>query len=133
MGSGVGDRSRLDPSVRRGRGPGDAGGAGGADVHPSGRDRPGRAVPIIGDLGSVRSLAGGPADEVGRGTAAGQPGDPRAGPGISAAVLNAAVSQQVLRALTAAGIELSLAAADDIERERARLDAHWKAELERAR
>jgi hypothetical protein len=38
----------------------------------------------------------------------------------------------VLRALTPAGIELSLAAAGDIERERARLDAHWRAELERA-
>ena len=34
--------------------------------------------------------------------------------------------------MTPAGIELSLTAAGDIERERARLDAHWRAELERA-
>ncbi len=61
-----------------------------------------------------------------------QPGEPRTCPGISAAALDAAVSEQVLRALTPAGIELSVAAAGDIERERARLDAHWKAELERA-
>ena len=61
-----------------------------------------------------------------------QPGEPRTCPGISAAALDAAVSEQVLRALTPAGIELSLAAAGDIERERARLDTHWKAELERA-
>jgi hypothetical protein len=37
----------------------------------------------------------------------------------------------VLQALTPAGIELSLTAAEDIERERARLDTHWRAELER--
>ena len=61
-----------------------------------------------------------------------QPGEPRTCPGISAAVLDAAVGEQVLRALTPAGIELSLTAAGDIERERARLDAHWRAELERA-
>ena len=47
-------------------------------------------------------------------------------------VLDAAVGEQVLRALTPAGIELSLTAAGDIERERARLDAHWREELERA-
>jgi hypothetical protein len=34
--------------------------------------------------------------------------------------------------LTPAGIELSLTAAGDIERERGRLDEHWRAELERA-
>jgi hypothetical protein len=61
-----------------------------------------------------------------------QPGDPRTCPGISAAAWDAAVSEQVLRALTPAGIELSVAAAGDIERERGRLDVHGKAELERA-
>lgn len=61
-----------------------------------------------------------------------QPGEPRTCPGICAAVLDAAVSEQVLRALTPAAIELSLTAAGDIEQERARLDAHWRAELERA-
>jgi hypothetical protein len=34
--------------------------------------------------------------------------------------------------LTPAGIELSLVAAEDIEQERSRLDAHWQAEVERA-
>jgi hypothetical protein len=38
----------------------------------------------------------------------------------------------VLRVLTPAEIELSLQAAEDIEGERARLDAHWGAEAERA-
>jgi hypothetical protein len=61
-----------------------------------------------------------------------QPGEARTCPGISAAILDAAVSEQVLRALTPAGIELSLTAAADIEQERARLDAYWRAELERA-
>ncbi len=61
-----------------------------------------------------------------------QPGEPRTCPGSSAAVLDAAIGEQVLRALTPAGIELSLTAARDIERERSRLDAHWRAELERA-
>jgi DNA invertase Pin-like site-specific DNA recombinase len=61
-----------------------------------------------------------------------QPGEARTCPGICAVVLDAAVGEQVLRALTPAGIELSLTAAGDIERERARLDAHWREELERA-
>ena len=61
-----------------------------------------------------------------------QPGEARTCPGISAAALDAAVAEQVLRALTPAGIELSLTAAGDIERERARLDTQWRAELERA-
>ena len=37
-----------------------------------------------------------------------------------------------VRVLTPAGIELSLTAAGDIERERGRLDEHWRRELERA-
>jgi hypothetical protein len=51
---------------------------------------------------------------------------------MCAAVLDAADGEQVLRALTPAGIELSLTAAGDTERERARLDAHWREGLERA-
>ncbi len=60
-----------------------------------------------------------------------QPGESWACRGITAAALDAAVADQVLQALTPAGIELSLTAAGDIERERARLDAHWQAELQR--
>jgi hypothetical protein len=47
-------------------------------------------------------------------------------------VLDTAVGEQVLKALTPAAIELSLTAASDIERERARLDKHWREEMERA-
>jgi DNA invertase Pin-like site-specific DNA recombinase len=61
-----------------------------------------------------------------------QPGEARTCPGINAEVLDACVGEQVLRVLTPAGIELSLTAAGDIERERGRLDEHWRAELERA-
>jgi cysteine sulfinate desulfinase/cysteine desulfurase-like protein len=61
-----------------------------------------------------------------------QPGEARTCPGMCAAVLDAADGEQVLRALTPAGIELSLTAAGDTERERARLDAHWREGLERA-
>lgn len=60
-----------------------------------------------------------------------QPGESRTCPGISAEALDAVVGEWVLQALTPAGIELSLTAAEDIERERARLDTHWRAELER--
>ena len=58
-------------------------------------------------------------------------GEPRTCPGLVAAPLDALVADQVLRVLTPAGIDLSLQAAEDIEGERARLDAHWRAELER--
>jgi Recombinase zinc beta ribbon domain len=61
-----------------------------------------------------------------------QPGEARTCPGINAEALDACVGEQVLRVLTPAGIELSLTAAGDIERERGRLDEHWRAELERA-
>jgi DNA invertase Pin-like site-specific DNA recombinase len=53
--------------------------------------------------------------------------------GISGTALDALVSQQVLQALQPAALELSLRAADDIERERARLTRHWQQQLERAR
>jgi DNA invertase Pin-like site-specific DNA recombinase len=53
--------------------------------------------------------------------------------GVSGAALDALVSQQVLHALRPAALELSLRAADDVERERARLTRHWQQQLERAR
>jgi len=59
-------------------------------------------------------------------------GGQRTCPGITAKALDAVIAEQVLQVLTPAGIELSLAAAEDIERERARLDAIWQAEVERA-
>ena len=61
-----------------------------------------------------------------------QPGEPRTCPGIGAVALDAIVGEQVLRPLTPAGIELSLAAAGEIERGRARLDAHGRSDPERA-
>jgi len=53
--------------------------------------------------------------------------------GVSGVALDALVSQQVLHALQPATLELSLRAADDVERERARLTQHWQQQLERAR
>ena len=47
--------------------------------------------------------------------------------------LDALVSEQVLAALEPASLELSLKAAEDIEKERARLHRHWKQQLERVR
>jgi len=47
--------------------------------------------------------------------------------------LEALVAQQVLAALGPAALELSLRAADDLDRERARLEQHWQQRLERAR
>ena len=43
------------------------------------------------------------------------------------------VAAEVLRALAPAALELSLQAAEDIGSERARLDRHWRQQLERAR
>ena len=48
-------------------------------------------------------------------------------------VLDALVSGQVLQALGPAALELSLQAAEDIQRERDRLHKHWQHGLERAR
>ena len=45
--------------------------------------------------------------------------------------LDALVSKQVLAALEPASLELSLKAAEDIDKERARLHRHWKQKLER--
>jgi DNA invertase Pin-like site-specific DNA recombinase len=53
--------------------------------------------------------------------------------GLKAAVIDGLVSDQVLRALKPAALELSLAAIADIERDRERLHRHWRQRLERAR
>ena len=53
--------------------------------------------------------------------------------GIQASVLDELVTQQLLLALEPASLELSLCAAEDVQRERQRLDKHWHGQLERAR
>ena len=52
---------------------------------------------------------------------------------MKAAAIDGLVSDQVLRALEPAALELSLAAIADIERDRERLHHHWRQRLERAR
>lgn len=53
--------------------------------------------------------------------------------GLKAAAVDELVTQQVLRALEPAALELSCRALEDVQRDRARLDKHWKQRLERAR
>ena len=53
--------------------------------------------------------------------------------GLKAAAIDGLVSDQVLRALEPAALELNLAAIADIERDRERLHHHWRQRLERAR
>ena len=53
--------------------------------------------------------------------------------GLAGGVLDDLVAAQVLAALEPAALELSLAAADDLERERARLHQNWQQQVERAR
>ncbi len=53
-------------------------------------------------------------------------------PGIKACVLDNLVAQQILSALEPASLELSLEAADNVQRERERLDQHWHKQLQRA-
>ena len=53
--------------------------------------------------------------------------------GLKAAAVDDLVAQQVLRALEPAALELSCRAMEDVQRDRARLDKHWKQRLERAR
>lgn len=53
--------------------------------------------------------------------------------GLSAQVIDELVSQQVLRALEPAAVQLSLQARADVERERQRLDKHWQQRRRRAR
>jgi recombinase-like zinc beta ribbon protein/recombinase len=54
-------------------------------------------------------------------------------PTLAARRVDELVSVQVLRALEPAALALSLRAAEDIERERERLDEHWRQRVERAR
>ena len=53
--------------------------------------------------------------------------------GLKAAVIDDLVRQQVLRALEPAALELSCRVLEDVRRDRARLDKHWKQRLERTR
>jgi hypothetical protein len=53
--------------------------------------------------------------------------------GLQASALDGLVVQQALRALGPAALELSLGAAEDLQRERQRLALHWQQQLERAR
>jgi DNA invertase Pin-like site-specific DNA recombinase len=53
--------------------------------------------------------------------------------GLKATPVDDLVAQQVLRALEPAALELSCRAMEDIQRDRARLDKHWRQRLERAR
>ena len=53
--------------------------------------------------------------------------------GLKSTEIDDLVSQQVLRTLEPAGLELSLNVLDDVEKERARLDQNWQQKLQRAR
>jgi len=53
--------------------------------------------------------------------------------GLAGRVLDDLVAIQVPAALEPAALELSLAAADDLQQQRARLQQHWQQQLERAR
>jgi DNA invertase Pin-like site-specific DNA recombinase len=53
--------------------------------------------------------------------------------GLQASGLDELVTQQLLRALEPAALELSLGAVEDLQRERKRLALHWQQQLERAR
>jgi hypothetical protein len=53
--------------------------------------------------------------------------------GLKAAPVDELVGAQVLRALTPAALELSLAAVADLQEQRRRLDTHWQQKLQRAR
>ncbi len=53
--------------------------------------------------------------------------------GLKATPVDELVTQQVLLALEPAALELSCRAMEDVQRDRARLDKHWKQRLERAK
>jgi DNA invertase Pin-like site-specific DNA recombinase len=53
--------------------------------------------------------------------------------GLAAGVVDDLVAAEVLRALAPAALELSLKAVEDIQKERQRLERHWRQRLERAR
>ena len=61
-----------------------------------------------------------------------QTGGPPTCRGLSAAPIDALVTQQVLRALEPASLELAVAAVENTQQERRRLREHWKQKLERA-
>jgi DNA invertase Pin-like site-specific DNA recombinase len=52
--------------------------------------------------------------------------------GLKATEIDQLVTQQVLLALSPASLELSMKAVEDVEKERASLDTHWKQKLKRA-
>jgi len=54
-------------------------------------------------------------------------------PSVKAAAVDDVVAAAVLRALAPAGLEASMQAIADIQKERARLDQHWQQQSERAR
>jgi DNA invertase Pin-like site-specific DNA recombinase len=62
-----------------------------------------------------------------------QRGDDKVCYGLKASVIDELVTNQVLRALEPAALELSLTAIADIERGREQLHHHWRQRLERAR
>ena len=53
--------------------------------------------------------------------------------GLKSTEIDRLVSQQALRSLEPAALELSMKALDDVEKERARLDKNWQQSLKRAR
>ncbi len=53
--------------------------------------------------------------------------------GLKSTAIDDLVTRQVLLALEPAALELSCRALEDVQRDRARLDKHWKQRLERAR
>lgn len=53
--------------------------------------------------------------------------------GLKSTEIDELVSQQVLKALEPAALELSMRALEDVQQERARLEKHWKQRLDRAR
>jgi DNA invertase Pin-like site-specific DNA recombinase len=53
--------------------------------------------------------------------------------GVAGRDLDEFIADRVLKVLEPASLELSLAALEDLEQERARLDQHWRQKLERAR
>lgn len=61
-----------------------------------------------------------------------RPDRPRC-PSVSARTIDAVVSQQLLAALAPAALDLSLTAAEGLQREAAQRDRHWQLQLERAR
>src|SRR5437867_11297534 len=53
--------------------------------------------------------------------------------GLAGGAVDDLVAAEVLRALAPAALELSLKAVEDVQKERQRLERHWRQQLERAR